>query len=57
MPKKYAVKKLTVRLSEQEWGIVQKISESEGIDYNDVIRDAIRKMGRGLKSPHGVAHE
>ncbi|BAY47272.1 hypothetical protein SAMD00079811_48890 [Scytonema sp. HK-05] len=55
MPKKYAAKKLTVRLSEQEWEIVQKVSESEGIDYNDVIRDAVRRLGRGINSPTGLS--
>ncbi|BAY47722.1 hypothetical protein SAMD00079811_53410 [Scytonema sp. HK-05] len=55
MARKYAAKKLTVRLSEQEWEIVQQISESEGIDYNDVIRDAVRRLGRGLKSPTGLS--
>ncbi|MEI2583646.1 CopG family transcriptional regulator [Scytonema sp. PRP1] len=55
MARKYAAKKLTVRLSEQEWGIVQQISESEGVDYNDVIREAVRKLGRGLKSPSGLS--
>ena len=55
MARKYAAKKLTVRLSEQEWEIVQKISETEGIDYNDVIRDAVRKLGRGINSPTGLS--
>jgi predicted DNA binding CopG/RHH family protein len=54
MPKKYAAKKLTVRLSEQEWEIVQQLSQAEGIDYNDVIREAVRKLGRGMNSPTGL---
>jgi predicted DNA binding CopG/RHH family protein len=56
MPKKYAAKKLTVRLSEYEWQIVQQISEIEGIDYNDVIRNAIKEAGRRINSPTGLPH-